>query len=98
MKKALILISYFLILSTILVESKPKSNLKKAQSEHQEIPTPQPDKDFHTKEYYDDLVEKGLRADNLTKGHPPYPKKSLKVSKKNKTRDVWPAMNKPWRI
>ena len=73
MKKALILISYFLILSTILVESKPKSNLKKAQSEHQEIPTPQPDKDFHTKEYYDDLVEKGLRADNLTKGHPPYP-------------------------
>ena len=112
MKKTLIILSYFFIFSTILVESKPKSNLKKIQSKHDEIPTPQPEKDSHTKEYYDDLVEKGLRTDNLTRGHPPYPfyqkmnfteerdeeKKSLKVSKKNKTRDFWPTMIKPWKI
>ena len=73
MKKALILISYFLIFSTILVESKSKSNLKKIHSKQEEIPVSQPEKDSHTKEYYDDLVEKGLRADNLTRGHPPYP-------------------------
>jgi hypothetical protein len=62
-----------LIFSTILVESKSKSNLKKIHSKQEEIPVSQPEKDSHTKEYYDDLVEKGLRADNLTRGHPPYP-------------------------
>ena len=74
MKKALILLLFLVSFSILAVESKPKFNKKKLSKKIPDIPSkPQIEIEFHPKEYYDDLVEKGLRADNLAKGHPPYP-------------------------
>ena len=74
MKKALILLLFFASFSILAVESKPKFNKKKLSKKIPDIPSkPQIEIESHPKEYYDDLVEKGLRADNLAKGHPPYP-------------------------
>ena len=75
MKKAHILIFLFISLSLLLAESKPSFNLKKISKKNPEKETPQSpiqEKEEHPKEYYDELVEKGLRTDNLTKGHAPY--------------------------
>ena len=73
MSKTPLLILLLFSLSILLIESKPKS--------------PRIEIKNHPKEYYDDLVEKGLRADNLTKGHPSYPfyqKMDYKADKKRR--------------
>ena len=73
MSKTPLLILLLFSLSILLIESKPQS--------------PRIEIKNHTKEYYDDLVEKGLRADNLTKGHPSYPfyqKMDYKADKKRR--------------
>jgi hypothetical protein len=78
-----------LLLSFLLVSSKPKPNLKKLSSTQKKQTIKEIGKKFHPKEYYDDLVEKGLKADNLTRGHPPYPfyeKMNFTEDKKTKTR------------
>ena len=76
MKKAHILQLFLILFTLLLTESKPYSHLKKAKSKNSENPqTPSqpPEKKKHKKEYYDKLVEKGLKIHNLTQGHPPYP-------------------------
>ena len=73
MSKTPLLILLLFSLSILLIESKPQS--------------PRIEIKNHPKEYYDDLVEKGLRADNLTKGHPSYPfyqKMDYKADKKRR--------------
>ena len=73
MSKTTLLILLLFSLSILLIESKPQS--------------PRIEIKNHPKEYYDDLVEKGLRADNLTKGHPSYPfyqKMDYKADKKRR--------------
>ena len=75
MKKAHIFILLFISFSLLFIESKPNSNLKKISKKNPEkepIQPPFPEEKEHPKEYYDELVEKGLRLDNLTKGHAPY--------------------------
>ena len=73
MSKTPLLILLLFSLSILLIESKPQSHRIEIKN--------------HPKEYYDDLVEKGLRADNLTKGHPSYPfyqKMDYKADKKRR--------------
>ena len=73
MSKTPLLILLLFSLSIFLIESKPQSHRIEIKN--------------HPKEYYDDLVEKGLRADNLTKGHPSYPfyqKMDYKADKKRR--------------
>ena len=73
MRKTPLLILLLFSLSIFLIESKPQSHRIEIKN--------------HPKEYYDDLVEKGLRADNLTKGHPSYPfyqKMDYKADKKRR--------------
>ena len=73
MKKAHILQLFLILLSLLIVDSRPKSNLKKVQKK---ISTPIPpisETKKHSKEYYDKLVLRGLKIHNLTQGHAPYP-------------------------
>ena len=90
MKKAHILIFFFLTFSILFAESKPKSNLKKISKSQPSIPTPKEEEKVHSKEYYDDLVEKGLIADKLTGGKPPHPsyKKMNFTEDKQRRREI----------
>ena len=96
MKKSQIFCLLILLLSFLLAESKPKSNLKKISSSKKNQITKEIGKKLHPKEYYDDLVEKGLQADNLTKGHPPYPfyKKMNYTEDKKRRRDILASFRK----
>ena len=90
MKKAHTLIFFFLTFSILFAESKPKSNLKKISKSQSSIPTPKEEEKVHSKEYYDDLVEKGLIADKLTGGKPPHPsyKKMNFTEDKQRRREI----------
>ena len=96
MKKTHIFTLLILLISFLLIESKPKSHLKKSPSTPKKSSIKAIGKKLHSKEYYDNLVEKGLKADNLTKGHPPYPfyeKMNLKKKKKRR-RDIIQSFRK----
>ena len=96
MKKAQIFCLLILLLSSLLAESKPKSNLKKISSSKKNQLKKEIGKKLHPKEYYDDLVEKGLKADNLTRGHPPYPfyEKMNFTEDKKRRRDIIASFRK----
>ena len=96
MKKAHIFCLFILLLSFLLVSSKPKPNLKKLSSTQKKQTIKEIGKKFHPKEYYDDLVEKGLKADNLTRGHPPYPfyEKMNFTEDKKRRRDIIASFRK----
>ena len=73
-----------LFLEFVIFFSKPISHLGlvSAKKDPKLIP---PKHEDHPKEYYDELVERGIRLDNLTQGHPPYPfyeKMDYKAEKK----------------
>ena len=69
------LISFVFIL-IVLTESIPLSNLKtnktKVKMHSRRKASSKVTKEY-SKEYFNKLVEKGLKLDNLTAGHPPYP-------------------------
>ena len=76
MKKAHILQLFLIVLSLLIVDSQPKSNLKKVSKKFSETVSPHPpvfERKKHSKEYYDKLVLNGLKIHNLTQGHAPYP-------------------------
>ena len=78
MKKALLFLLFLLNISILLVKSRPiYGNSKRPRIERKN----------YTKEYYDELFAKGIRLDNLTEGHPPYPyyeKMDYKADKKRR--------------
>ena len=87
MKKPQILIFYILFTSLLLYESKPLSTFKKDSRKESKNRRPQIEITDYPKEYYDELVQKGIRLDNLTEGHPPYPfyeKMDYKADKKRR--------------
>ena len=69
MQKHYTLFLLIFILSFLLSGSKPSSSTPKKRKATV-LPL-----EFrnHSKEYYYDTVDQGLKAHNLTKGHPPYP-------------------------
>ena len=69
MQKNYTLFLLIFILSFLLSGSKPSSSIPKKRKATV-LPL-----EFrnHSKEYYYDTVDQGLKAHNLTKGHPPYP-------------------------
>ena len=73
MTKAQTFLLFIFSLSLLLAESKSISNLKKTQKKEPKIPRTKIERKEHPKEYYEELVDKGRRLDNLTEGHPPYP-------------------------
>ena len=61
-----------LIFSIIVLNSSPLKKFKiKDENKPKETPVSKGETK-HSKEYFDKLVEKGLKLDNLTRGHPPY--------------------------
>ena len=96
MKKTHIFTLLILLISFLLIESKPKSHLKKKPSTPKKSSIKAIGKKLHSKEYYDNLVEKGLKADNLTKGHPPYPfyEKMNFTEDKKRRRDIIQSFRK----
>ena len=73
MKKAHILQLFLIILSLLIVDSRPKSNLKKIQKKISATDPVFSENKKHSKTYYDELVLRGLKIHNLTQGHAPYP-------------------------
>ena len=73
MKKAHILQLFLIILSLLIVDSRPNSNLKKIQKKISATDPVFSENKKHSKTYYDELVLRGLKIHNLTQGHAPYP-------------------------
>ena len=72
--KKLFLICLVLIFS-IFIDSKPLPDLKNDKEKttfHPKFPYLSKEQKEQSKEYFDNLVLKGLKSDNLTKGFPPY--------------------------
>ena len=94
--------SAFIVVITITLLAYAISfpNLKKQQTPKNvttEQPKPQQKKKIKTKEYYDEIVEKGLMLDNLTGGKPPsksYEKIDYKKDKIN-NRKILKKFQKP---
>ena len=101
MRTTKILLLLFLF-STVLVDALPnlKKGLKKKKAFSSESESIQKKFSEKPKEYYDDLVEKGLIADNLTRGNPPSPAyepidyKKDKIKRKNIIKNFEKKKNK----
>ncbi len=97
--------SAFIVVITITLLAYAISfpNLKKQQTPKNvttEQPKPQQKKKIKTKEYYDEIVEKGLMLDNLTGGKPPsksYEKIDYKKDKIN-NRKILKKFQKPGKV
>ena len=90
MKQAQFLQLFVFILSLFLVESEQNPNLKTNSKKETLNKRPFIQREDQPKEYYDELVEKGRRLDNLTAGQPHYPfyeKMDYKADKKRR-RDI----------
>ena len=100
-------ILFLLGLLFLLFEAKPLPNLNSKKSSQKKFSKIK--YESHPKEYYDELVDKGIRLDNLTEGHPPYPfykkmnftadkerrKEIIQSFKKAKKRENYRPKNKP---
>ena len=87
-------ILFLLGLLFLLFEAKPLPNLhskKSSQKKFSKIKY-----ESHPKEYYDELVDKGIRLDNLTEGHPPYPfyKKMNFTADKERRKEILQSFKK----
>ena len=72
MNKNLSTILLSLLLFAILAQSKPLTKQKSQSSKNAQSKIPLIKRVDHPKEYYDELVAKGILLDNLTEGHPPF--------------------------
>ena len=73
MKKLFLI--YLVLIFYIFIDSKPLPDLKNDKGKMNFNPKPpylSKEQKEHSKEYFDNLVLKGLKSDNLTKGFPPY--------------------------
>ena len=72
MKKKLTLFILLVFLFIGLMNSKPLPNLNSDKTGNTKNKFNSPKIPDHPKEYYDELVEKGIQLDNLTLGNPHY--------------------------
>ena len=73
MSKNLTTILLCLLLLAFLVESTPTTKKSLHSEKKAKHKRPLIERENHPKEYYDELVAKGMLLDNLTQGQPPYP-------------------------
>ena len=86
MKKKITLFILLVFLFIGLMNSKPLPNLNSDKTGNTKNKLNSPKIPDHPKEYYDELVEKGIQLDNLTLGNPHYSfyeKINYKEDKKN---------------
>ena len=73
MSKNLATILLCLLLLAFLVDSKPTTKQSIHSGKKAKAKRPLIQREDHPKEYYDELVAKGMLLDNLTQGQPHYP-------------------------
>ena len=73
MRKNLTTILLCLLLLAFLVDSKPTARQSLHSGKKAKTKRPLIQREDHPKEYYDELVHKGMMLDNLTQGQPHYP-------------------------